>query len=87
MARTIYYRQCILRKGNATTTSWLPEPFAVLGKVLRLRDDAGTWDNGWVVAAVHERREESQLPDAHMAIRGHRKRTGDALPREKGQRV
>jgi hypothetical protein len=82
MSKVVYYRQCQLQKGHAFQTSWLPEPFAAQGRVLRLRDADGTWDNGWVVIRVgSSRREEAQLPDSHQEIRRHRKATGDALPR------
>ena len=34
------------------TTSWLPSRFAVLGKVLRLQDNEGNWEDGWHVVHV-----------------------------------
>lgn len=49
----LHYRQCHLKKkdGNATLeqVSWIPEPFCVVGKVLKLKDDHGNWDDGWKV--------------------------------------
>jgi hypothetical protein len=65
-------------------TTWLPEQYASEGKVLKLRDEAGVWENGWVVMdAGSNRLAENQLPDYHSAIKGHRKATGDALPKNK----
>jgi hypothetical protein len=76
MGKAIFYRQCLLKKGTLVTTSWIPEKFAVLGKVLKLKDDDGSWDNGWVVEAVYGRLEESKLPDSHREIRKLGTRTG-----------
>lgn len=42
------------------TVSWIPEPFCVVGKVLKLKfgeDDA--WDNGWTVITASERQPHS----------------------------
>jgi hypothetical protein len=81
MAKDVVYRQCRLRRGNCHQTSWLPEKFAAVGKVLRLRN-AAHWEEGWLVEEVGSHRlPESQLPDWHREIKGHRKATGDSLPR------
>jgi hypothetical protein len=54
MKKAKFYRQCTLRKksekGYLEQVSWIPEPFCVEGKVLKLREE-GTenWDDGWVV--------------------------------------
>jgi hypothetical protein len=85
MARTVYYRQCHLvrpcERGEMRQLSWIPEKFAVTGKSLRLRDEGG-WQDGWIVRSVGPYRvADEDLPDPHSDIRGHRKRTGDSLPR------
>ena len=42
--------QCRLRRVNGVeTTSWLPKWYAVKGKFLKLKTDAGEWENGWEV--------------------------------------
>ena len=51
------YRQCqlvkILPKEKQHLTSWIPEEFARVGAVLKLKDnDSGEWDNDWKVALV-----------------------------------
>jgi hypothetical protein len=85
MSKQVYYRQCQLRKNGtdgsySEQTSYLPEPFCKKGKTLKLRDDAGSWENGWIVIEVsRNRRLEEELPDAHQEIKRHRKATGDAL--------
>lgn len=73
----MFYRQCHLKKGNTHQTSWIPEQFAVVNKVLKLRED-GVWDDGWVVQTVSETRLD-ETPDWRKDIRGHRKTTGDSL--------
>lgn len=80
----MYFRHCkLVKQRNAATSerySWLPEQFAVVNKTLKLRDDNGNWDNGWVVVeASSNKLEESQVPDYHNLIKSHRKATGDAL--------
>jgi hypothetical protein len=87
MAQTIFYRQCRLVKklpvGTAHQTSWLPESFAIVGKVLKLRNGAEDWGDGWVVESVSEQKlAEDQLPDPHRQIKDHRKATGDSLPKQ-----
>lgn len=79
-----YYKQCDLQKGNMFQTSWIPEKFATLNRVLKLRDGDGKWDDGWVVIRAGQNRvEDSSMPDLHKEIRGHRKATGDSLPKNK----
>lgn len=86
MAKQTYYKQCRLQKpterGVMEQTSWIPEKFATEGKVLKLKDGDGNWEDGWIVktAGTH-RLEEKMLPDYHDEIKGHRRATGDALPK------
>ncbi len=54
MKKDLYYRQCTLRKktpdGYMEQVSYIPEPFCVKDKVLKLRiEDTDQWDDGWVV--------------------------------------
>jgi hypothetical protein len=74
-----------LKKDNKDGTtshqvSYIPEPFCVQGKVLKLKDNDGNWDNGWIVESASENRTEEVL-DSHATIKGHRKMTGDSLPK------
>lgn len=52
------YRQCKMRrkiaKGQEETTSWIPEPYCVVNKVLQLKNDMGEWTNGWVVISASD---------------------------------
>lgn len=77
-----YYRQCNLQKGNMHQTSWLPEKFAIPNKVVKLRDDDGQWDDGWIVTKAGQNKvPDSLLPDAHRDVKMHKKATGDSLPK------
>lgn len=84
MSKHVFYRQCRLRKdykngSYSEQVSYIPEPFCVKGKVLKLRDADGVWDNGWVVMSASENRHaDEELPDVHKSLRGHRKQTGDS---------
>lgn len=83
MAKQLYYRQCKLRKNVKDGTyleqvSYIPEPFCVIGKPLKLRDNNGIWDDGWVVISVSTNK-TVETPDIHKEIRGHRNTTGDNM--------
>ena len=55
MARDVkHYRQCVLRRhitgGVQEKVGYVPDRFAVVGDVLKLRDADGRWADGWAVA-------------------------------------
>ena len=55
------YVQCSLQQNETgkCQITWLPEHFAEVGKVLRLRDNKrGTWSVGWVVLTVYDGAED-----------------------------
>ncbi|WP_286764267.1 MULTISPECIES: hypothetical protein [Rhodopirellula] len=86
MSRNVKYVQCAMRRniagGSVRTTSYIPQEFAKVGRVLRLKDDKVGWVDGWVVESVGDVIVEGdQLPDSHRAIKNHRKSTGDSAPR------
>ncbi len=62
-----FIRQCELRCEVAgstwVTVSWIPDKLAIVGKPIKLRDDARQWH----VTAVYDRREENR-PNRHHAI-------------------
>jgi len=87
MSKQQYYIQCTLQKrtpnSRITQIAWIPEKFVIKDKVLKIRDQNDEWDDGWVVMSDGgARKEEKQLPDYRSMIRGHRRKTGDALPKE-----
>ena len=88
MNRNTGYSQCTLRrqhaKGWIVTTSFIPQQYAKLGQMLKLKDDDGFWVDGWIVENVGiSVLEASDLPDSHKAIKNHRKSTGDSIARRK----
>lgn len=81
------YTQCTLEKynncgGRTTQTSFIPSKFAVLDSIVRLKDACGIWEDGWLVISVGATVDEDFLPDSHKAIKEHRKKTGDSLPKK-----
>ena len=82
MAKEVFYRQCRLVKridgGELMQVSWLPEPYATAGRVVKLREN-GVWDDGWVVASAGQNRlPADQVPDFHELSKAHLRATGDA---------
>jgi len=57
----IYYRQCFLEKGDTKQTSWIPEEFAKLGNYIQLKQEDGTWEDGWKVTVVGFRQDEEYV--------------------------
>lgn len=79
----VKYRQCRLVKKLANSTvsqvSYIPEPFCVQGKTLKLRtpgmDDV--WEDGWVVEEVWDRpRLGKELPDPQYIKHPHPMKRG-----------
>jgi hypothetical protein len=88
MPKIVFYRQCRLAKptdaGELRQMSWIPDRFAVLDKVLQLREPDGKWDNGWVVTSVGSNRlRDDELPDFHEESKAHLRATGDAATARK----
>jgi hypothetical protein len=70
-ARTDFYRQCLLRKGDLSQMTWLPEQFAEVGRYVKLRnrdpritDPEQEWSDGWRV-------ETSSTPVAAAYVEAH----------------
>ena len=49
--------------------SYIPADFARVGRVVKLRDADGGWDDGWVIRLVGGSRTEDQLVDDEVAQR------------------
>lgn len=83
MKRTTY-QQCRIRRRNSEQVCYLPQKFAIAGGVVRLKQGDGAWQDGWRVANVYgEPVPEHLAPDAHDAVKVHRKATGDSATRPK----
>lgn len=85
MSKVIYFRQCRLEKkvenGHKCMVSYIPDQYATVGKVLKLRDSDKNWENGWVVTGAGNKLPEDKLPDFHEIIKGHLRATGDTEPK------
>ena len=49
-------KQCLLGDGIFSHVAWIPDQFAVVGKVIDLRDEKGEWSRGWIVRDVYPQR-------------------------------
>jgi len=77
------YRQCLVQKDNVHQTTFLPEPFAVVGRRLQLKEH-DQWVGGWVVRTAGELVEGKLIegkahnsasigePSAKLTSRGHK---------------
>lgn len=46
---SVMYKQCLMKKGMQTSTAWIPEKFAIVGKYLKIEKE-----DGWLVKEVYE---------------------------------
>jgi len=65
-----------MRRKNAIRVSWIPQKFAKVGGIVKLKDDE--WSDGWAIESVGA---TGELPERI----NHRKATGDLLPKIKDQ--
>lgn len=60
MKKARFYRQCRLKKtveGRVIEqVSYIPEPYCEVGRILKLKANDGTWEDGWEVMSTSERR-------------------------------
>lgn len=52
MSKPYMMVQCVLERHNTQLVSWIPERFAVQGKILKIKTCEG-WSNGWSVKTVY----------------------------------
>ena len=71
------YRQCILRKGNRETHSWVPKSIAKKRNCVRIKRPGKDWEGGWVIYEVCFAwiLREDEVKVAMDEYRHHRKRT------------
>jgi hypothetical protein len=79
MAKKKWYCQCRMEKPTGKDSrkwdiAWIPEKFAKVGKYIKIKQEDGTWDNGWLVTGVGDiKREESYLIDHERDYKNQRK--------------
>lgn len=47
------YKQCEIVKAGFLDTCWIPVEHAKQGKYIKLKNEDGTWDDGWQVREVY----------------------------------
>lgn len=58
----MYYTQCKLQLDcGCFEVAWIPSKFAILGKILKIKEDDKTWSNGWVVKEVYSTKTEEEV--------------------------
>ena len=62
------YTQCRMKKGYSIQTAWIPEKFAVMGKILRKKDDIG-----WMVTNVFSTMDEKDVKMQERVYKTHGK--------------
>lgn len=58
---------------------FIPSKYAILGNVIKIKDDDGIWIDGWMVKETFITVEDIEFPS--QAIKRHRKNTEDSLPK------
>lgn len=48
----VLYRQCLLEKANVSYIVWIPQEYAKLRSVIKVKRD-GVWEDGWVVKEIY----------------------------------
>ncbi len=80
MAKPTRYRQCLLEKpvthAVLQRTAYLPECFARLNQPVQLREEDGTWTDGWIVHVVGELTDE---PTVMLRARRYKKIPSDCF--------
>ena len=64
-----FHRQCQVRQGDKLQTTWLPEEFAIKGRVLSLKESEN-WTGPWTVTQVFGREDSSEV---NIRSRDHKK--------------
>lgn len=60
------YTQCRLEKpwqdiGSLVDIVWIPTKYAKLNKILKIKQEDASWDDGWTVTAVYSTKKASEV--------------------------
>lgn len=78
----MWHRQCLMEKRTSKRgfsdaicgrIGWIPEKFAILNQVLELKEENGTWTNGWVVKQVGARKGSAEVHERSRDCKKQRK--------------
>ena len=76
MSKTKFYRQCVLQRDNSTQVSHIPEEYAIVGQVLKLRDDNDVWEDGWLVKSAGDK-QPAAMVEANAMLWKRTRKTSD----------
>jgi hypothetical protein len=48
------YKQCTLKNGTGFHKAWIPQEFAVRGKLIQIKNELGHWGRTWEVVSAGE---------------------------------
>ena len=71
----MFYVQCELQKGNKLLVTWIPEKFAKLKNIVRVKDENDQWEDGWEVKQTYGKITEQQAFAQRDLYKQHRKGT------------
>ena len=71
----MYFKQCLLQKGNGFQHAWIPEKFAKLNQFVKLKQKDKTWDDGWQIINIGSRLPYEIIEVQKDEYRHHRKVT------------
>lgn len=77
MSKPKYYHQCKLQRGNSTLVSWLPERYARFNKIVKLKQEDGSWENGWRVMKVFKVKWEGAFLEQYSNSYKHQRKVSD----------
>lgn len=52
MAKHTTHTQCELQRGTSKQTAWIPTGKAIVGSVIKVKEDTGLWSEGWQVLSA-----------------------------------
>ena len=63
-----FYYQCEMKKKINDTSyivdvAWIPAKFAKIGKWVKIKQENGTWDDGWQITYVGAKQKEEIVKD------------------------
>lgn len=61
--KVINYTQCYLTKYDMFDIAWIPSDFAVEGKIIKLKENDGSWNDGWTVSKTYGTKTEKDIKD------------------------
>ena len=66
------YVQCALQNGDRHHMAWIPQIKAIINKVLKIKKDDDSWEDGWKVVGISDGVVKSAA-EANEASQAHKK--------------